>query len=63
VHVDHATGSAANPLSDEGLNTKFRQLAEGVLPKPRTDALLEQCWRVAEVDDVGELARLAVAAT
>jgi 2-methylcitrate dehydratase PrpD len=63
IHVDHATGSAANPLSDEGLNAKFRQLAEGVLPETRIDALLRQCWRVGELGDVGELARLAAPAS
>jgi hypothetical protein len=61
-HIAHATGSAANPLSDGGLNAKFRELVDGVLPKPRIDALLSNCWRVAELDDVGELARLAAPA-
>ena len=59
-HVAHATGSAANPLSDQGLETKFRQLAEGVLSQARIDVLLGKCWRVDELPDVGELARLAV---
>jgi 2-methylcitrate dehydratase PrpD len=61
-HIAHATGSAANPLSDGGLNAKFRELADGVLPKPRIDPLLSNCWRVAELDDVGELARLGAPA-
>jgi 2-methylcitrate dehydratase PrpD len=61
-HVSHATGSAANPLSDEGLSAKFRGLAEGVLPPPQIEALLDTCWRVAGVADVAEVARLSVPA-
>jgi 2-methylcitrate dehydratase PrpD len=58
-HVEHATGSAANPLTDAGLELKFRQLAEGVLPAARIDELIATCWRVRGLDDVAELARLA----
>ncbi len=59
-HVAHATGSADNPLSDAGLEAKFRALAAGVLPDARIEALLGKCWSVAESPDVAELARLAV---
>jgi 2-methylcitrate dehydratase PrpD len=62
AHVEHATGSAANPLSDAGLETKFRQLADGVLPCSRVEELIAACWRVRELDDVAELARLAAPA-
>jgi 2-methylcitrate dehydratase PrpD len=58
-HVEHATGSAANPLSDAGLETKFRQLAQGVLRPERVEELIRACWRVRELSDVAELARLA----
>lgn len=60
AHVEHATGSADNPLSDEGLDAKFRGLAEGVLPPGRIETLIEQCWSVGESADVADLPRLAV---
>jgi 2-methylcitrate dehydratase PrpD len=59
-HVEHATGSAANPMSDSALEHKFRQLAHEVLPTARNDALIGKCWSVARLPDVAELARLAV---
>ena len=59
-HVEHAEGSAANPLSDRALDAKFRALVEGVLPEQGVETLLEKCRAVAALDDVGELARLAV---
>ena len=59
LHVEHASGSVANPLSDQALEAKFRDLAEGVLTRPRMDALLAKCWDVARLPDAGELARLA----
>jgi 2-methylcitrate dehydratase PrpD len=58
-HIEHATGSADNPLSDEGLERKFRALAEGVLPPARIETLIAACWRVEESSDVAELARLS----
>jgi 2-methylcitrate dehydratase PrpD len=59
-HVDHATGSADNPMSDLALDAKFRALAEGVLPGERVGALLGKCRAVADLGNVAELARLAV---
>lgn len=59
-HIAHATGSAANPLADDGLEAKFRALAEGVLPEARISELIDKCWRVSALADVSELARLAV---
>jgi 2-methylcitrate dehydratase PrpD len=59
-HIDHAAGSAKNPMDDRALDEKFRALAEGVLPGERIEALLEKCRAVADLWNVAELARLAV---
>ena len=59
-HVDHAAGSADNPMSDRALDAKFRALAEGVLPGERIDRLLGKCRSVENLENVAELARLAV---
>lgn len=59
-HIEHAAGSAANPLSDRELDAKFRALARDVLPGQRIEALLEKCRAAGELGDVAELARLAV---
>ncbi len=61
-HVEHALGSIDHPLSDRELECKFLALAEGVLPQAQINALIERCWRVASLDDVADLARMAVPA-
>jgi 2-methylcitrate dehydratase PrpD len=58
-HVLHASGSADNPMSDRQLEEKFCALAEGVLPRERLEALIAACWKVGEMKDTAELARLA----
>ena len=59
-HIEHAAGSADNPLSDRALDAKFRTLAADVLPADRAEALLEKCRSIAALADVAEIARLAV---
>jgi 2-methylcitrate dehydratase PrpD len=59
-HIEHAIGSAGNPMSDRDLDEKFRRLADGVLPPAQTNALIEKCWSVAALADVAEIARMAV---
>jgi len=59
-HVDHAAGSADNPMSDRALDAKFLALADGILPAKRAEAVLEKCRAVADLGDVAVLARLAV---
>jgi 2-methylcitrate dehydratase PrpD len=58
-HIEHATGSSDNPLSDGALDAKFRALAEDVLPPDRIEILLGKCRSVAQLADVSEIARLA----
>ena len=46
-------------MSDGDLENKLRGLAQGILPEARTAALIALTWRVAELDDVTQLARAA----
>jgi 2-methylcitrate dehydratase PrpD len=59
-HIDHAAGSADNPMSDAALDAKFRALAEGVLSRKQVEGVLEKCRAVERLGNVAELARLAV---
>jgi hypothetical protein len=47
-------------MSDADLEAKFHGLVEGVLPREQSERLIERCWRAAELDNVAQLARLAV---
>ncbi|MCA3070360.1 MAG: MmgE/PrpD family protein [Rhodocyclaceae bacterium] len=53
--VAHAVGTLDNPLSDAALETKFRALADGVLPSANVDAALDHCWRIDTLDDFATL--------
>jgi 2-methylcitrate dehydratase PrpD len=57
THVDHALGSLQRPMSDGDLNTKFLELAEGVLPAGQAQAALETCWKADGLADAGTIGR------
>jgi len=57
--VEHAVGSAKNPLPDAQIEAKVRGLAEGVLPGERVQRVIDFCWGLERAKGAGELARLA----
>jgi 2-methylcitrate dehydratase PrpD len=57
--VAHCLGSATRPMSDRDLEDKFRGLCKGVVEPQRADRLIAACWRLDELVDVAEIARLA----
>jgi 2-methylcitrate dehydratase PrpD len=59
-HVEHAIGSRDNPMTDAGLAAKFHALAEEAMPRERAAKVLEQCWKVGEMADVGALPKLTL---
>lgn len=59
--IEHAVGSARNPMTDSQLEAKFRGLVEGVLPTNRVSRLIEMSWAAAGLSDIAELARAAAA--
>ncbi|MDR5769865.1 MULTISPECIES: MmgE/PrpD family protein [unclassified Caballeronia] len=58
--IEHAIGSTEVPMTDEQLEKKFRDLAEGILPSDQTQALIQKCWRVAQLGNAAEIATAAV---
>ena len=58
-HVPHALGTLQRPMSDADLEVKFRALVEPVLPRRQVDELIELCWTVDRLQNVGALARAA----
>ena len=59
-HVPHALGTVQRPMSDADLERKFRGLVTGVLPAAQIEEVLQLCWTVGELADVGAIARAAV---
>ena len=60
--IEHAIGSVERPMSDAALETKFTDLAEGILPDDQVRRVMGLCWRIAELADAGEVARAGVQA-
>lgn len=56
AHVSHCLGSAARPMSDAELETKFLDQAEAVMPAANARRLLEACWSIEGAEDVGRIA-------
>ncbi|MGA7240815.1 MAG: MmgE/PrpD family protein, partial [Bryobacteraceae bacterium] len=57
--IEHAIGSARNPMTDAQLETKFKGLADGVLSAGGADRLIEFCWGLEQAPDAAQLAHLA----
>ena len=58
-YIEHAIGSAKNPMTDQQLEAKFTGLAAGILPPARIQHLMELCWTVEKLPDAAEIARTA----
>jgi hypothetical protein len=57
-HVSDALGSLAHPMSNQDLEAKFRSLTANILNANNANQLLDQCWNIAQLDDVGSMMRL-----
>ena len=56
--IEHAIGSASNPMSDAQLEAKFKGLVDGIVP---ADRIIDFCWNLEKAQDAARLARLAAA--
>ena len=59
--VEYHKGHYKNPMSDAEVEQKFHKLAANVLTPDRRDRLLERLWKLEDVADAGEIARLTMA--
>jgi 2-methylcitrate dehydratase PrpD len=57
--VEHCSGSASRPMTDRELDKKFAGMADAVIGPVRTREVIEMCWVVERLADVGALARAA----
>ena len=51
-------GHPLNPMDSSEVEEKFRRLTRGLLPKGRTDGVLEKVWSLEKVTDLGDVVRL-----
>jgi len=55
--VEQSLGNVHRPLSNAELTEKFVDQAVLALPKAQVDRVVDDCWRIDTLADVGELAR------
>ena len=60
LHVTHALGTLARPMSDADLEAKFRSLTAGILSTEQSEETIALCWRITELDDAGVICRASV---
>jgi 2-methylcitrate dehydratase PrpD len=60
--IEHAIGSVERPMSDAALETKFTDLADGILPEAQVRRVMDLCWHIAELPNAGDVARAGVQA-
>ena len=61
LFIEHAVGSQKKPMTDAQLEDKFTGLAEGILPADQTRKLMDLCWNVWALEDVGAIGRAGAA--
>ncbi|MEO8099118.1 MAG: MmgE/PrpD family protein [Acidobacteriota bacterium] len=59
--IEHAIGSAENPMTDAALEAKFTDLAAEVLPAARVRQLMQLCWKIETLGSAAQLAKAAAA--
>jgi aconitate decarboxylase len=58
IHIDHATGSLAKPMTTEQLEAKFMGLSGDILGQGRAAKVIEQCWKLDEVQNMAQVTSL-----
>lgn len=59
--IQHATGSLANPMTDEQLESKFaEQATEGKLTQNKINQAVKSCWDLDRADDLAGLLKTLV---
>jgi 2-methylcitrate dehydratase PrpD len=60
--IEQSLGNIHRPLSDDQISEKFRMCASRALPSDAANAVLDRCWRIAELEDVSALVEATVPA-
>ena len=60
--IEHAIGSVEMPMTDQQLETKFSDLADGIIPAPMIRRVMDACWNVESLPSAAEIAKMSVSA-
>lgn len=60
MRVDHPRGHARNPMTDQEVITKFKDMASVRMTEIQMDRLIESVFALDKLDDMGTLLKLMV---
>lgn len=60
--IEHAIGSLEAPMSDQALERKFADLADGIIPADQARRVLDLCWSIDRLANAADIARGSAAA-
>lgn len=60
-YIEHAIGSVEVPMTDKQLETKFSDLADGIIPAATIRRVMDACWNVETLPNAAEIAKMSVA--
>ena len=61
-YIEHAIGSVEVPMTDKQLETKFSDLAEGIIPAATIRRIMDACWNVESLPNAADIAKMSVSA-
>lgn len=61
-YIGHAIGSVELPMTDKQLETKFSDLADGIIPAAMIRRVMDACWNVEGLPNAAEIAKMSVSA-
>jgi 2-methylcitrate dehydratase PrpD len=61
-HIEHAIGSVEVPMTDKQLETKFSDLADGIIPAAMIRRVMDACWNVESLPSAADIAKMSVSA-
>jgi 2-methylcitrate dehydratase PrpD len=59
-YIAHAIGSVEVPMTDKQLETKFSDLADGIIPAPAIRRVMDACWNIETLPSAAEIAKMSV---
>ncbi len=59
-YIQHAIGSVEVPMTDQQLETKFSDLADGIIPAAKIRQVMDSCWNVETLANAGDIAKMSV---
>ncbi|CCE01715.1 MmgE/PrpD family protein [Bradyrhizobium sp. STM 3809] len=60
--IEHAVGSVEVPMTDQQLEAKFSDLADGIVPAASIRRIMDACWNVEGLSNAADIAKMSATA-